>query len=221
MEVEGSYFTGILFWICSLVSLSGVLLALKIAPWKLIGDKEHLHVFLGATVFLMVMWMIRAPVHDGIEFHLLFLTSLTLMFGWSLAVLSGTLALAGLSFAGVSSVDGLLVNIATVVLLPVTFSQIALVLIRHWFPRHFFIYIYLNAFLSGGLAILASSFLSSLLLSLTGLATFTLLWNTYLTYFPMMFFPEAVLNGWFMTLLVSYRPQWVISFRDEDYLHGK
>jgi uncharacterized membrane protein len=221
MEVEGSYFSGGLLWICSLVSFSGVLLALKIAPWKLIADKEHLHVFLGASVFLMVMWMIRAPVHEGIEFHLLILTSFTLMFGWSLTVLGGTLALVGLSIAGVSSWSGLLVNVTSVVLLPVTFSQIALVLIRHWFPRHFFIYIYLNAFLSGGLAILISSFLSTLLLSFTGLATFTMLWDTYLSYFPLMFFPEAVLNGWFMTLLVSYRPQWVISFRDEDYLHGK
>lgn len=221
MEVEGSYFSGILLWICSAVSISGVLLALKIAPWKLIADKEHLNVFLGASVFLMIMWMIRAPVHEGIEFHLLFLTTLTLMFGWSLAVLGGTLALLGLSVAGVSSWSGLLVNITSVILIPVTFSQAALVLIRYWFPKHFFIYIYLNAFLSGGVAVLISSFMSSLLLSLTGLATFAMLWDTYLAYFPLMVFPEAVLNGWFMTLLVSYKPHWVISFRDEDYLQGK
>ena len=221
MEVEGSYFSGALLWLCAMVSIAGVLLAVKIAPWKLVADKEHFNVYLGTIVCLLVMWMIRAPVHEGIEFHLLFLTTLTLMFGWSLAVIAGTTVLLGLCVAGISSWSGLLVNITSVVLVPVTFSLVALILIRHWFTKHFFIYIYLNAFLAGGIAVVLSSFVSSLLLSLTGMATFAMLWDTYLTYFPLMFFPEAVLNGWFMTLLVSYKPHWVITFSDEDYLHGK
>jgi uncharacterized membrane protein len=36
-----------------------------------------------------------------------------------------------------------------------------------------------------------------------------------------MSMPEAFLNGWVMTVLVAYRPNWVYSFSDELYLKGK
>ena len=38
---------------------------------------------------------------------------------------------------------------------------------------------------------------------------------------PLMMFPEAFVNGALMTIRVAYRPQWVASFRDQHYLHGK
>ena len=122
---------------------------------------------------------------------------------------------------GIASWHGFTLNLLTTVILPVSFSLLALMVVRHWLPRHFFIYVYLNAFLAGGLSIVLSSLAASLLLSSATVVSFAVLWDTYLGYFPLMFFPEAVLNGWFMTLLVGYKPQWVSTFRDEDYLHGK
>lgn len=221
MELEGSYFSPIFFWLIAMISLLSLGTAIWLAPWRRLRQKEQLHVFLGSCVALMVLWSIRTPVYDGIEFHLLILTTLTLMFGWALSVFAGALVLAGVTLAGISDFQGLMINLFTVVVLPVTFTQIALLVVRYWLPRHFFIYIYLNAFLAGGLAILLSSFSATLLMAMAGPATFEMMWDTYLTYFPLMFFPEAVLNGWFVTLLVSYKPQWVWSFRDSDYLQGK
>ena len=201
--------------------MGSLMLAFRLAPWQRLQDKEQLNVFLGSCVALMVMWTLRTEVFDGVTFHLLFMTTLTLMFGWSLAVIAGALVLTGITLTGMSNWSGFVLNMLTVVILPVTFSQVALVLIRSWFPKHFFIYIYLNAFLSGGISIFLSGLLASVMLSTTGLAGFVTLWNTYLVYFPLMSFPEAVLNGWFMTLLVGYKPHWVSTFRDEEYLHGK
>jgi len=221
MELDGHYFSLITLWMAGLFSMGALLLAFRLAPWQRLQDKEQLNVFLGSCVALMVMWTLRTEVFDGVEFHLLFMTTLTLMFGWSLAVIGGALVLTGITLTGMSSWSGYVLNMLTVVILPVTFSQLALVLIRSWFPKHFFIYIYLNAFLSGGISIFLSGLLASVMLSSTGLAGFASLWNTYLVYFPLMSFPEAVLNGWFMTLLVGYKPHWVSTFRDEEYLHGK
>ena len=45
--------------------------------------------------------------------------------------------------------------------------------------------------------------------------------ETYLLFLPLMFFPEAVLNGWLVSIMVGFRPHWIRSFRDEEYLHGK
>ena len=42
-----------------------------------------------------------------------------------------------------------------------------------------------------------------------------------LPFFPLMFFPEGFINGWLMTVLVAFRPHWVYSFADEDYINGK
>jgi len=42
-----------------------------------------------------------------------------------------------------------------------------------------------------------------------------------LPFFPMMFMPEAMLNGWVMVVLVAQRPGWVYSFSDDQYLKGK
>jgi uncharacterized membrane protein len=36
-----------------------------------------------------------------------------------------------------------------------------------------------------------------------------------------MFFPEAFVNGFVMSVMVGFRPEWVCSFRDEEYLVGK
>ena len=221
MELDGLFFSSFSLWLAGTVSMGLWLLAVCLAPWKRLYNREQLHVFLGSCVALMVMWTLRTSVFQGVEFHLILLTTLTLMFGWSLSIIGGSLVLAGVTIAGFATWSGFVLNLLTVVVLPVTFTQFSLVLIRSLLPRHFFIYIYLNAFLVGGIAIVLSGVVASLMLASTGLAGFPTLWNTYLQYFPLMFFPEAVLNGWFMTLLVGYRPLWVNSFRDEEYLHGK
>ncbi|MGD2117933.1 MAG: energy-coupling factor ABC transporter permease [Chromatiales bacterium] len=221
MELDSSQFPVQFLWISAIPTLLGLWYALRLAPWRRLLDREQLHVFLGSCVALMVMWSLRTDIHAGLQFHLLFLTTLTLMFGWSLGVLGGLLVLLGVTLAGLADWYAFGLNFISVVLLPVTLTQVLLVLIRHWCPKHFFIYIYLNAFLSGGVAIVLSSLLSSLFLVMAGVEKFSTLWDTYLSFFPLMFFPEAVLNGWFMTLLVGYRPHWVGSFRDEEYLQDK
>ena len=59
------------------------------------------------------------------------------------------------------------------------------------------------------------------LLILSGAYTFAELDQTFLPFFPLMFLPEAFLNGWIMAVLVAFRPEWVYSFSDEQYLKGK
>ncbi len=36
-----------------------------------------------------------------------------------------------------------------------------------------------------------------------------------------MFLPEAILNGWITVIMVAFRPNWVGSFSDEQYIKGK
>ena len=45
--------------------------------------------------------------------------------------------------------------------------------------------------------------------------------HSFLIYLPMMIFPESMLNGWITSILVGFKPEWVGSFSDEEYIKGK
>ena len=72
-----------------------LLLALWFAPWKTLIEARVTHVFFGAAVALMFLWNASTPVQPGLSFHLLGLTAVTLILGWSFAVLAAAFALIG------------------------------------------------------------------------------------------------------------------------------
>ena len=42
--------------------------------------------------------------------------------------------------------------------------------------------------------------------------------NHYLPYYLLMVFPEAIVTGSFVALLVVYRPQWIWTYDEDLYL---
>jgi len=201
----------------------GVILlkALVMAPWRRLGNSEQLHVFLGACVLMLILWSMRAPVQPGLTYHLLGVTSLTLMFGWSFGVIGSGLVLAGITLNGSLGWDVFALNAFLTSVLPVTLTQVVLVLTRSLLPKNFFIYVLGNGFLTAGLVASLSGGLALWLLALSGAYSWLQLKENLLPYFPLMFLPEAVINGWVMTVLVAFRPHWVSSFSDDLYINGK
>jgi uncharacterized membrane protein len=221
MEVKATLFSAIFFWLFGAAYALALYQALRLAPWRRLLDPEQLHVFLGAVVCMILLWHIRATVNAGLAFHLLGATAVTLMFGWSLALIATSLALAGVTLNAGNGWDGFVINAVTTGVLPVTLTQVLLVLIRHYLPRHFFVYVLVNGFFTGGLVALASGYLVTWLLIWSGAYSFAELDQTFLPFFPLMFLPEAMLNGIVMAAMVAFRPNWVGSFSDEQYLQGK
>lgn len=195
--------------------------ALRLAPWRRFHTAGLIHVFLGSVLVLVLLWHGQVLVKPGLSFHLLGLTALTLMFGWSLAVIGASLALVGVCLNTGVGWESFAVNALIGAVVPVTLTQILLVLIRAYLPRHFFVYVLVNGFLTAGFVGIATGYLVTGLLVATGAYSFSQLNQGFLPFFPLMFLPEAIVNGWVMTVLVAFRPQWVYSFRDEEYLHGK
>jgi len=186
MTIDGSLFGPTALWLFGILYAAVLFAALRMAPWRRFRDAEQVHVFLGATVALLLLWHLDTQVQPGLSFHLLGVTAVTLMFGWSLAVLST-----------------------------------ALVLIRWYLPKQFFVYVLVNGFLTAGLVGAATGYLAAWLLVASGAYTFAELDQTVIPFFPLMFLPEAMLNGWLLAALVVFKPEWVYSFSDEQYLHGK
>lgn len=196
-----------------------LLLGLYRAPWRQLLAGAQLHIFLGSTVSLLLLWNIRTHLGLGIEFHLLGTTAATLVLGWPLAILAASLAQLGLTVISETNWNTYLVEIVANGIIPVVVTQVIHRLARRKLPAHFFVYVFVGAFLAGALA-MATSRLALLAHALASgaVGSSAALSSAYL---PLMALPEALLNGMLVTLLVAYRPQWVSTFDDNCYLRGK
>ena len=221
MAVDSTLVTAFLVWLANILFGLSLLYALRRAPWRKFRDSEQLHVFLGTVLVLVLLWHMKVNVQPGLTFHLLGLTAVTLMFGWCLAVIAATLALAVVTLNAGSGWESFALNMMVGGVVPITLTQVMLVLIRWYLPKHFFVFVMVNGFLTAGFVGVASGYLVTGLLVAGGAYSFAELDQTVLPFFPLMFLPEAILNGWIIVVLVAFRPQWVYSFSDEQYLKGK
>lgn len=221
MTIDGALFSPTLLWLSNLIFVSILVLALRLAPWRKLRDGEQLNVFLGTVVALILLWQIDTQVQPGLSFHLLGVTAMTLMLGWSLSIIGVTLALCGVAFNAGAGWDGLALNAMLSGVVPATLTQVLLILIRWYLPKHFFVYVLVNGFLTAGVVGMVTGYLATWLLVLSGAYSFAHLSESVLPFFPLMFMPEAFLNGWIMAVLVVFKPRWVYSFSDEQYLKGK
>lgn len=221
MAIDGTLFHPLALWILTILYAAILVLAVRLAPWRKFRDHEQLHVFLGTLVALLVLWHMSAQVQPGLSFHLLGVTAITLMFGWSLAVIGAALVLLGMTLNAGGGWEGFALNAMLSGVVPATLTQVLLILIRWYLPKHFFVYVLVNGFLTAGLVGVATGFLAAVLLVVSGAYSFAELGETVLPFFPLMFMPEAFLNGWILAVLVAFKPRWVYSFSDEQYLKGK
>jgi len=221
MTVDGALFSSLVIWSATLLYGLALVSAVRTAPWSKLRDAEQLHVFLGTLVALLLLWHMQAEVRPGLSYHLLGLTAVTLMFGWSLAVIAASVTLAGVAVNTGTGWEGFAVNALLAGVVPVSLTWILLIVIRWYLPRQFFVYVLVNGFLTGALAGLACGYLATWLLAASGAYSYADLRETVLPFFPLMFLPEAFLNGWVLAVLVVFRPRWVYSFSDDQYLKGK
>ncbi|WP_368224214.1 energy-coupling factor ABC transporter permease [Aeromonas sp. s4] len=176
------------------------------------------HLCLGGAIVLVPLWTLRAGLHEGLEIHFLGLTSLTLLLGWRLALLAPCLTLLLLAYFGVIPLADIGWQALISVALPVATSWLLFLGSWAWLPRHLFVYLFVAAFLGGALSISAKVIASALLMGVSGTYSWHTISADYLSIWPLLLFPEALLNGMTMTLLAVYRPHWVNTFFDREYL---
>lgn len=194
--------------------------ALLRSPWRALAHDSAQHVFFGACVAMLMLWTMQVDFGSGLTLHLLGITTVTLMFGWPLALVAGAIVTLGSPLAGLAAWDQTAAVFLSQCAVPVAISwQIYRLSLRR-LPHNFFIYIFICAFLGAGLAIGAATFAQFLLWRLDGGVSGPE--TAALTRFlPLYAYPEAFINGFVMTGLVVARPHWVASFDDSIYLHGK
>lgn len=134
------------------------------------------------------------------------LTTLTLLLGWRLALLAPCLTLLVLDYFGVTNLADFGWQALVGIALPVASSWLLFLASWAWLPRHLFVYIFVAAFLGGALAISVKVAASALLMGISDSYPWHTITADYLSIWPLLLFPEALLNGMAMTVLAISPP---------------
>lgn len=218
MDIPSNLLPDVYLWIGALLYLVIMLLALFTAPWAKLVDSEAQHVFLGTVVCLILLWVIRGGIQDGLSFHLLGVTLMCLMFEWQFALVAVSLIVLTATSIGNAGWDAFGLNVVLMGVLPILFTRITLYISQRWLPHNFFIYVFVNAFLTGGISILLVGLASGWVQHLSGVHADGTIYRNFVQVLPLLIFGEAFLNGGVITLVVAYRPQWIATFHDRWYL---
>ena len=190
------------------------------APWRVIANPGLQHLWLAGCVGLLLVWSVKTGIKPGLNFHLLGATLLTLMFGPRLAMIGLAAVLLGVTLTGASGWTSLGINFLLMAALPVMFSYAVYRQAHRKLPTHVFVYIFIDAFVTAGLAIILCGLAAVLLLAVSEAYSMHYLGSEYLPYFILMGWSEAMLTGMAVTLMVVYRPQWLATFSDQQYVKG-
>lgn len=217
MDLPAVLFPLWLLWTAA--ALAGLVLgfAATRVRWRQL-DAAACNAWMGAVVLLLGLWLMKGGLKPGLSFHMLGATVLTLLMGPWLALLAMALLLLALVAGGHGDLLALGLNWLLAAALPVALSSLLLQLARRHLPAQLFVYVFLNAFVAGGLSLFLSGAAGMLALGLSGGYAADYLLEEALPFYFLLSWSEAFISGLVMAILIVYRPQWVASFDDAAYL---
>jgi uncharacterized membrane protein len=197
-------------------------LALLSAPWRVwLSDRERQWVWLASLGVLIGLWSMKAGITPGLSVRFLLVAALTLMHGWQLAVLGGTLVLGVLTFTGQAAWESFGANLVCMAIVPALFTAWLHEFVHARLPHNYFVYFFVTVFVGAALGYNLAGLTRIALLALSGSLDAAHAGPEYFAILPLMSFGEAFVNGMVMAMMVVYRPQWVMSFDDRLYLRKK
>ncbi len=222
MYIPGDWLpTGLVVALLAL-SMLVILGAVVTADWrKLTGHPERTHLVAGGALCCLVLWLLDIRFEDGVGIHLLGITTLTLLIGWSFTVLVGVAIVAGFALARDLVLPGLPAAFLLSVVIPATVTSASLALLRRPGLGNPVTYILGAGFLGGGIAALGTALAGLLVLAMAGQVGLV---EAALEYWPLIFlmmFSEGFINGMCAAALAIFYPQWMKTYDEEFFLDGK
>ncbi|HLS17341.1 MAG TPA: energy-coupling factor ABC transporter permease [Paenalcaligenes sp.] len=213
-------------WVLQIVFIAASIavyrLALVSLDLRALFKRPELRQQVGVCVLMLIfLWTLKTGIQPGLDVHFLGLTAVTLMLGWRLCIVVAPIALLSLTIFGVYPWHDFGVNLFLGMIVPICFTYMVFLLTYSYLSRHLFVYIFIAGFFNAALTIAAQMFSFSVYYKLVGAFPWHVVVNDYFAIVLLMLFPEGVLNGMCIAGLVMYKPTWVTTFLDRDYLHGK
>ncbi|MCG8316622.1 MAG: energy-coupling factor ABC transporter permease [Pseudomonadales bacterium] len=206
-------------WLANLLMVIGVSFACWFAPWKaLLGKTERQHAFFAACISLILMMQLQMQWVDGVQLHFLVMSSLVVVFGWSLALIIGLGAqILALGWGGdLSWVLG--VNYVLSVLIPASLAYWVFRRIVRNKSNNLFLFLLGGGFFGSILTLLASLLGLVVVLSISEQwRTLMALWDSGLIV-VLLSYAEGFLNGLIVTAVTVFFPSIVKTFDEKKYL---
>lgn len=205
-----------------LILVFSLMVALKTAPWhKVKDDRPAQNVWLAMSLIVFLIWQFSAQLDEGVTFHFLLMTMMTLMFGWQFAALGAFLAVVGLAFYVPTGWEAMGINFAIMAWLPIVITLWFVQLSERYLDQNFFVYIFFNGFLAGGVASLLALMAGGMVMLIDEVQTLATLEQVYFPFIPLMAIPEGFVNGMLIAALILLKPHWISSFHDRTHISGK
>lgn len=218
MGLTDDLLPGWLLVITALLFLGILVRAVRATDWQAFRERPRLqHCFFAAAVVLGFLWQLRAGLTPGLSIHIFGMTAVTLILGWSLAVLAGLLALVMVVITGREPVGLFAVNGLVTVMVPVLVSHAILRWERRRNFHNFFAYIFFCGFFGAGASVLAAGLTIVGLLWLTGVYDWYHLQHDYVRYLPLFVLPEGFVNGTVVTGLMVFHPELLTTLDERRY----
>jgi uncharacterized membrane protein len=221
VDFPAQLFPGSMLWFVNAVLIVVLIAAGRRAPLGRLWNSEFTHVYFAACVVLLLLWNTRVAVLPALNFHVLGVTAITLMFGWAYAVFAVFLVTVGTVINQNGEWVGIGLNALITGCIPIVVTTSLLHFAQRKLPYNFFVYVYINGFLAAGLSTVAANISGALLMILVDTGNAEWLGYQLFPYLPLMFFSEAFINGMIVTAMVALRPGWVASFDDNLYIKNK
>ncbi|MBA5761705.1 energy-coupling factor ABC transporter permease [Vibrio sp. 404] len=187
---------------------------------KLFREPSFQHLTFAMCFGLFLLWSAEAGVKEGLNIHFLALTSLTLMYGWTIAYLLCFPIVLSLTLFGSLSYELIGQYLVLSCLIPILTSYAVFLTSYRFLPRNIFIYIFIAGFLNGAISGSVQLIATGLFNLIIDLHQWQEIVNNYLIFIVLLAFPEGLLNGMAITLLSVFKPEWLRTFSDRDYIYN-
>ncbi|WP_428773663.1 energy-coupling factor ABC transporter permease [Vibrio sp.] len=174
-----------------------------------------------ATVFALgLLWSAQAGIKADLNIHFLALTTITMMYGWRVAFLLSIPASMIKALLGNLDWSALPEYLLISALIPILLTYLIFLASYRWLPRNIFVFIFVAGFFNGGVTGTCHLLLNAAYLLLLGSHDWATIYDNYLIFLPLLAFPEGLLNGMALAMLCVFKPEWLRTFSDRDYLYN-
>ncbi|CAM2741249.1 energy-coupling factor ABC transporter permease [Vibrio mytili] len=187
---------------------------------KLEKEKSFQHLVFATLFVLTILWSTQAGVKDGLQIHFLALTTLTMMYGWRMALLLSIPAMIMSQWLHGNSLTFIPSILMLSALLPILTSYLIFLLSFHYLPRNIFVFIFVAGFFNGALTGSLHLLFNSLYHLYSGHYDWETIHHNYFVFVPLLAFPEGLLNGMSLAVLTVFKPEWLRVFSDRDYIYN-